>query len=119
MKIKVYIGCAVDGHNGVYTAQLFAERTQYNNPMPFTAEQRDILLAGPEHEEYIEVASELFPIETANIVYDYNESGDILTYELIDSDKITVGQLGKYVNNENFGKHPVYECSYGYADPSK
>lgn len=117
MKIKVYSGCAVDGHNGVYTPMVFAERTQYNNPMPFTAEQRDILLAGPEHEEYNEVASELFPIETDNIVYEYSESGDILTYELIDSDKITLKELNEYYTRENFGHCiPVYECSYGYAD---
>lgn len=117
MKIKVYAGCAVDGHNGIYTPMIFAERTQYNNPMPFTAEQRDILLAGPEHEEYNEVTSELFPIETGNIVYEYNESGDILTYELIDSDKITLKQLDEHSTSENFGHcMQVYECSYGYAD---
>ena len=117
MKIKVYRGCVVDGHNGIYTPMVFAERTQNDNPMPFTAEQRDILLAGPEHEEYNEVTSELFPIEVENIVYEYNESGDILTYELIDSEKITLKELSEYSTSENFGRRmPVYECAYGHAD---
>lgn len=117
MKIKVYRGCAVDGHNGIYTPMIFAERTQNDNPMPFTAEQRDILLAGPEHEEYNEVTAELFPIEVESIVYEYNESGDILTYELIDSEKITLEELNEYSTSENFGRCiPVYECNYGHAD---
>ena len=117
MKIKVYRGCAVDGHNGIYTPMVFAERTQNNSPMPFTTEQRDILLAGPEHEEYNEITAELFPIEVENIVYEYNDSGDILTYELIDSEKITLKELNEFYTSENFGRCiPVYECNYGYAD---
>lgn len=112
MKIKVYAGCAVDGHNGIYTPMIFAQRYPENvspNDLP-------VLLAGPDHEDYGDVSADDFIVNTGDMVSEYNDSGDILTYELIDSGKITVEQLNKYVNNENFGKYPVYECSYGYAD---
>lgn len=112
MKIKVYVGCAVDGHSGVYTPMIFAERYPGN----VSPGDLPVLLAGPDHEDYADVSADDFIVNTGNIVYEYNESGDILTYELIDSGKITAAQLNRYVNNCNFGKYPVYECSYGYAD---
>lgn len=112
MKIKVYIACAVDGHNGIYTPMVFAQRYPEN----VSPDVLPILLAGPDHEDYADVSADDFIINNGNTVFEYNESGDILTYELIDSDKITVEQLNKYINNGSFGEYPVYECSYGYAD---
>lgn len=112
MKIKVYRGCAVDGHNGVYTPMIFAQRY----PANISPDDLPVLLAGPDHEDYADVSADDFIVNTGSQIFEYNESGDILTYELIDSEKITAGQLNEYANNENFDQHPVYECSYGYAD---
>ena len=112
MKIKVYRGCAVDGHNGIYTPMVFAQRY----PANVSPGNLPVLLAGPDHEDYTDVSADDFIVNTGSQIFEYNESGDILTYELIDSDKITLKQLNEYVNNNNFGRHPVYECSYGYAD---
>lgn len=92
MKIKVYLGCAVDGHNGVYTPMVFAQRY----PANVSPDDLPVLLAGPDHEDYADISADDFIVNTGDMVFEYNDSGDILTYELIDSDKITIGQ--------NFGK---------------
>jgi hypothetical protein len=113
MKIKVYSGCAVDGHNGVYTPMVFAQRYPEN----VSPGDLPILLAGPDHEDYVDVSAGDFIANNGNTVFEYNDSGDILTYELIDSDKITLKELNEYYTRKNFGRCiPVYECSYGYAD---
>lgn len=113
MKIKVYVGCAVDGHNGIYTPMIFAQRY----PEFVSLDDLPVLLAGPEHEDYDDVSADDFINNSGNIVFEYNESGDILTYELIDSDKVTLKELNEFYTSENFGRCiPVYECSYGYAD---
>lgn len=112
MKIKVYLGCAVDGHNGVYPPMVFAERYPEN----VSPDTLPILLAGPDHEDYADVSADDFIVNNGNMVFEYNDSGDILAYELIDSEKITIDQLNRYVNSANFGKHPVYQSDYGYAD---
>lgn len=113
MKIKVYRGCAVDGHNGIYTSMVFAQRYPEN----VSPDDLPVLLAGPDHEDYADVSTDDFIVNSDNTVYEYNDSGDILTYELIDSDKITLKELNEYYTRENFGRCiPVYECSYGYAD---
>ena len=113
MKIKVYRGCAVDGHNGIYTPMVFAERY----PEFVSPDVLPVLLAGPDHEDYADVSADDFINNSDTQVYEYNDSGDILEYELIDSDKITLKELNKYSTSENFGSCiPVYECDYGYAD---
>ena len=45
----------VDNHHGIYIPQIFAER--YGEYL--TDEQREILLAGPDHESYLDVACEI------------------------------------------------------------
>ena len=112
MKIKVYVGCAVDGHNGIYTPMVFAQRyPEYTDP-----EFLPILLAGPDFEDYTETSADDFICNKDNVVFEYNDCGDILEYQLIDSDKITVGELNKYSKSENFnGRDQIFECDYGYC----
>ena len=112
MKIKVYRGCAVDGHNGIYTPMVFAERY----PEFVSPDTLPVLLAGPDHEDYADVSADDFINNSDTQVYEYNESGDILAYELIDSDKITLKELSENSKSENFnGREPIYECDYGYC----
>lgn len=113
MLIKKYEGCAVDNHHGIYTGQVFAER--YPRLIP-DAGDLSILLAGPDNDVYLEVYQLLFPVETANEIYDMNESGDVLIYSLIDTDTITVGQLNELAQPIPGSKMSVYENSFGYAD---
>ncbi len=113
MKIKVYRGCAVDGHNGFYTPMIFAQRY----PEFVSPDALPVLLAGPDHENYADVSADDFINNSDTQVYEYNDSGDILEYELIDSGKITLKELNEYSTSENFGSCiPVYECNYGHAD---
>ena len=112
MKIKIYKGCAVDGHNGIYTPMVFAERY----PSFVLPESLDILLSGPDAEDYVETASDGFICNKEDVVFEYNDCGDILEYQLIDSDKITIGELNEYAKSENFnGLMQIYECDYGYC----
>jgi hypothetical protein len=113
MKIKKYEGCAVDGHNGIYTAQIFAKRYP---ELISDAEDLAILLAGPDNADYLDVYQLLFPVETAGKIYEINESGDILEYSLIDSETITIGQLNELAKSVNPGGMSVYENQFGYAD---
>jgi hypothetical protein len=112
MRIKVYAGCVVDNHWGIYAAQRFAQL----HPELLTEYEREVL-NGPDSDEYCEVAGDIFPRTADNLIYDFNECGDILAWELIDSDKITVGQMNLYYTRDSFGNRlPIYECEYGYAD---
>jgi len=113
MKIKVYNGCAVDGHNGVYTPMVFAQRyPEYTYP-----EFLPILLAGPDFEDYTETSAGDFICNSGDVVFEYNGCGDILEYQLIDSDKITIGELNKYAKSENFnGRMQIIETPYGHCD---
>jgi hypothetical protein len=113
MLIKKYEGCAVDGHNGIYTGQVFAER--YPELIP-DAGDLAILMAGPGNADYLEVYQLLFPVETAGKIYEINESGDILEYSLIDSETITIGQLNELAKSVNPRGMSVYENQFGYAD---
>lgn len=45
----------VDSHNGVYSAQVFVERVKFEQLKGITKKDYDILLAGPEHKDYVEV----------------------------------------------------------------
>ena len=113
MKIKIYKGCAVDGHNGIYTPMVFAERY----PSFVLPESLDILLSGPDAEDYAETASEEFICNKEDVVFEYNDCGDILEYQLIDSNEITVGELNEYAKSENFnGLMQVIETPYGHCD---
>ena len=112
MKIKVYKGCAVDGHNGIYTPMVFAQRY----PEHVAPDALPILLAGPDHEDYADISADDFIINSEDIIYEYNDSGNILAYELIDSGKITLKELTENSKSENFHNlEPVYECDYGYC----
>lgn len=113
MKIKVYVGCAVDGHNGVYTPMVFAERY----PEKVSPDALPVLLAGPDLEDYADVSADGFIINNGNTAFEYNDSGDILEYELIDSDTIKLSELEQISINplESTGKINVFECPYGYA----
>ena len=113
MKVKVYVGCAVDNHNGIYTPMVFAQRyPDYVDP-----ELLPVLPAGPDVEDYTETSADEFICNSGDAVFEYNDCGDILEYRLIDSDKITVGELNKYSRSENFnGRMQIIETSYGYCD---
>jgi hypothetical protein len=112
MKIKKYEGCAVDNHNGIYTAQVFAERY----PSFVIPELLPELLAGPDHEEYFDAKCEEYIVSKDNRLFEYNESGDILEYSLIDTDTITVGQLNELAKSVNPRGMSVVENQFGYAD---
>lgn len=112
MKIKKYEGCAVDEHNGIYTARVFAERY----PDIFDLDTQNILLAGPDNEDYLETMSDSFPVESCGRLFEYNESGDILEYRLIDTNTITIGQLNELAQPIPGSKMSVYENQFGYAD---
>ena len=112
MKIKIYKGCAIDGLNGIYTPMVFAQR--YPEFVP--PDILPVLLAGPDHEDYADVSADDFINNSDTQVYEYNDSGDILEYELIDSDKITLRELNENSRSENFhGLDQIYECNYGYC----
>lgn len=112
MIIRKYRGCAVDGHNGIYTAQVFAERY----PDIFDLDTQSILMAGPDNEDYWEAVSGSFPLKSYGRLFEYNESGDILEYLLIDTDTITIGQLNELAQPIPGAKISVYENQFGYAD---
>jgi hypothetical protein len=112
MLIKKYEGCAVDGHNGIYTGQVFAER--YPELIP-DAGDLAILMAGPGNADYLEVYQLLFPVETAGKIYEINESGDILEYSLIDSETITIGQLNELAKSVNPRGMSIFENQFGRA----
>jgi len=112
MLIKKYEGCAVDNHNGIYTAQLFAERY----PSFVVPEVLPELLAGPNHAEYFDAKCEEYILSKDGVLFEYNESGDILEYSLIDSETITIEQLNDLAKPVNPRGMSVYENQFGYAD---
>lgn len=112
MKIKKYEGCAVDGHTGIYTAQVFAERY----PSFVVPELLPALLVGPDHAEYFDAKCEEYILSKDGVLFEYNESGDILEYSLIDSETITVGQLNDLAKSVNPRGISVFENQFGYAD---
>jgi hypothetical protein len=112
MLIKKYEGCAVDGHNGIYTGQVFAERY----PDILDLDTQNILLAGPGNADYLETVSDSFPLESYGRLFEFGESGDILEYSLVDTDTITVGQLNELAKSVNPRGMSVYENQFGYAD---
>lgn len=113
MKIKKYEGCAVDNHHGIYVGQVFAERFPELIP---DAGDLAILMAGPDNADYLETVSASFPLESYGRLFEYNESGDILEYSLIDSETITIGQLNELAKSVNPGGVSVVETQFGYAD---
>lgn len=57
----------IDSHHGIYSAQVFAESLNFEQLKGITKEDYDILLAGPEHEDYVEVwANKLLNIVVAD-----------------------------------------------------
>lgn len=83
MEIK-HFECVVDGHYGVYIPQTFAERY----PEWLDDEEREILLAGPEHEDYWDVWDEVTSWEFEDKSLYLGESGDvfILTYSPLNAE---------------------------------
>lgn len=45
----------VDSHHGIYSGQVFAQSIPFEQISGMTKEDYDILLSGPDHENYIEV----------------------------------------------------------------
>jgi hypothetical protein len=111
MLIKKYEGCAVDGHNGIYTGQVFAERY----PDILDLDTQNILLAGPGNADYLETVSDSFPLESYGRLFEFGESGDILEYSLVDTDTITVGQLNELAKSVNHGGMSIFENQFGRA----
>lgn len=91
---------AVNDHHGVYVAKVFAEL--YGAELikaGYKQEDLDILLAGPEHELYNEVWSELFPRvlkddEGKEYVFDVvGESGDVWEIPAEQYDRMSWGSI--------------------------
>ena len=72
MEIKHFV-LAVDGSRGIYVPKFFAE----NYPSCMDGSERDILLAGPEHENYWDVWSDIQGRECWDGDIWQGESGDI------------------------------------------
>ena len=72
MEIK-HFELAVDGSRGIYVPKFFAE----NYPSCMEGSERDILLAGPEHENYWDVWDEVSYKEYAEESLYLGESGDV------------------------------------------
>ena len=54
----------VDSHNGIYSAQAFAKRIDFETAVGISQEDWNILLAGPDHINYVEVwADELSKVK--------------------------------------------------------
>ena len=72
MEIKHFV-LAVDGSRGIYVPKFFAE----NYPSCMDGSERDILLAGPEHENYWDVWSDIQGSECWGGDIWQGESGDL------------------------------------------
>ena len=72
MEIK-HFDLAVDGSRGIYVPKFFAE----NYPSCMDGSERDILLAGPEHENYWDVWSDIQGSECWDGDIWQGESGDV------------------------------------------
>jgi hypothetical protein len=112
MLIKKYEGCAVDGHNGIYTGRVFAERY----PEFVIPDLLPALLAGPDHAEYFDAKCDEYILSKDGVLFEYNESGDILEYSLVDTDTITIGQLNELAKSVNPAGVSIFENQFGYAD---
>lgn len=91
---------AVDSHHGIYIAKVFAER--YKDDIiasGYPKEDLSVLLIGPDHPDYVEVWSELFPITLTDsegnkfVFGDFGEDSDVweLTeeeYKLVEWDEL-------------------------------
>ena len=95
MEIK-HFECVVDGHHGVYIPQTFAEWY----PEWLDDEEREILLAGPEHEDYWDVWDEVTSRECADQSLYLGESGDV--FILTDSplnEELHTWAIGEYLED--------------------
>ena len=72
MEIK-HFECIVDGHHGKYVPMVYAN----NYPSCMDGSERDILLAGPEHENYWDVWSDIQGSECWTGDIWQGESGDV------------------------------------------
>ena len=72
MEVK-HFECVVDGSRGIYIPQFFAE----HYPSCMDGSERDILLAGPEHENYWDVWSDIQGSECWDGDIWQGESGDV------------------------------------------
>ena len=72
MEIK-HFECIVDGHHGQYVPMVYAN----NYPSCMDGSERDILLAGPEHENYWDVWSDIQGSECWTGDIWQGESGDV------------------------------------------
>jgi len=73
MEIK-HFKCVVDSAHGIYTPQIFAE--QFPKWLD-DAEEKSILLAGPEHEDYWDVWNDVIFYEREDQFIWLGESGDV------------------------------------------
>lgn len=72
MEIK-HFDLVIDGYHGIYVPKFFAE----NYPSCMDGSERDILLAGPEHENYWDVWSDIQGSECWDGDIWQGESGDV------------------------------------------
>ncbi len=91
----------VDNHYGVYSAQTFAERFPFEqiDGEGVTKEDWDILLAGPDHDDYVETWADLFDGRFVVIIdgkrYRVYENDDIWLYPAELQDEIDWDELAK------------------------
>ena len=98
MEIK-HFELAVDGSRGIYVPKFFAE----NYPSCMDGSERDILLAGPEHENYWDVWSDIQGSECWGGDIWQGESGDIF----ILSDSPMQALITAWESMEGLGKCPT------------
>ena len=78
---QLLFDCVVDGSNGIYSAQVFAERYlkgHYSNILDCDTKA---LLSGPDHPDYIEASAALYSYESLGNRLYIGESGDYFLYD--------------------------------------
>lgn len=82
---QVLFECAVDGHNGIYCAQIFAERFCKGFECDLSQDTIAILLSGPDNELYFDAIPnlDLWYLESEGNEYKLHigESGDYFVYD--------------------------------------
>ena len=95
MEIK-HFDLVIDGYHGIYIPQIFAQRF----PEWLDDEEREILLAGPEHEDYWETWDEVTSWEFEDKSLYIGESGDvfIVTFSSLNV-SLQAWASGEYLEN--------------------
>lgn len=67
----------VDSHHGIYSGQIFAQSLDFSQVEGISQDDWDILLAGPDHEHYVEVWAD----ELQNVIVKDSNGKRFLVWE--------------------------------------